>query len=38
LTDADLEFEAGQEPELLNQIGARLNKIKEEVITIIKLS
>ena len=36
LTDADLEFETGKELELLTRICSRLNKVKEEVITIIK--
>jgi len=36
LTDADLKFEAGKENELLERIGKRLNKKREELINIIK--
>jgi hypothetical protein len=36
LTDADLKLEAGKENELLTRVGTRLNKKREEVITIIK--
>lgn len=35
LTEADLKFEAGQERELLDRIGTRLNKGRQEVISMI---
>ncbi|MFY8137616.1 MAG: hypothetical protein ACOVMR_05900 [Flavobacteriales bacterium] len=35
LTDADLKFVAGKENDLLNRIGVRLNKKREEVIEIL---
>lgn len=35
LTDADLKFEPGKEPELLTRIETKLNKKREEVINII---
>lgn len=36
LTDVDLKFEIGKENDLLNRIGKRINKSREEVINIIK--
>jgi hypothetical protein len=36
LTDADLKFEAGKENELLNRIGSRLKKKREDVIALIQ--
>jgi uncharacterized protein YjbJ (UPF0337 family) len=36
LTDADLKFESGKENELLGRIEKRLNKNREEVISLIK--
>lgn len=36
LTDADLKFETGKENELLGRLETKLNKKREEVITIIK--
>jgi uncharacterized protein YjbJ (UPF0337 family) len=36
LTDSDLKFEPGKEPELLTRIEKRLNKKRDEVINIIK--
>jgi hypothetical protein len=36
LTDADLKFELGKENELLTRVGTRLNKKREEVISILK--
>ncbi|MFO7657014.1 MAG: general stress protein CsbD [Bacteroidales bacterium] len=36
LTDADLKFETGKEDELLGRVERRLNKKREEVITMIK--
>ena len=36
LTDADLKFEVGQEEELLKRVEAKLNKKREEVVSIIK--
>lgn len=36
LTDADLKFEAGKENDLISRIETRLNKKREEVITLIK--
>ena len=36
LTDEDLKFEVGKENDLLNRVGTRLNKNKEEVISILK--
>ena len=36
LTDADLKFETGKENELLARIESRLNKKREEVISIIQ--
>jgi hypothetical protein len=36
LTDADLKFEVGMENELLTRIQGRLNKKREEVISIIQ--
>jgi uncharacterized protein YjbJ (UPF0337 family) len=36
LTDADLTFESGKEDELLGRVETRLNKKREEVISIIK--
>ena len=36
LTDADLEFEAGKEFELLTRIETRLNKKRDAVIKILK--
>lgn len=36
LTDSDLKFEAGKENELLTRMETRLNKKREEVISIIK--
>jgi hypothetical protein len=36
LTDSDLEFETGKELALLDKLCLRLNKIREEVVTIIK--
>lgn len=38
LTDADLKFEPGKENELLSRVEHRLNKKREEVISIIKKS
>ncbi len=38
LTDSDLEFEAGQEEELLGRLQTRLNKKRDEVISIIRKS
>lgn len=35
LTDADVKFETGKENELLNRIGNRLGKKREEVISIL---
>ncbi len=35
LTDADLKFESGKENELLNRIGNKINKKREEVIQLI---
>ena len=36
LTDVDLKFEIGKENDLLNRIGKRINKSREEGINIIK--
>jgi len=36
LTDDDLKYEAGKENELLNRVQTRLNKKREEVITILR--
>ncbi|GAB3011045.1 hypothetical protein GCM10027051_11530 [Niabella terrae] len=36
LVDADLKFEKGKENELLESVGIRLNKKREEVISILK--
>lgn len=36
LTDADVKFEEGEEEDLLERIGTRLNKKREEIINIIK--
>lgn len=36
LTDTDLNFKIGQENDMLNRIGIRLNKDREEIIDIIK--
>ena len=36
ITDVDLKFEIGKENDLLNRIGTRINKSREEVINIIK--
>ncbi len=36
LTDSDLKFVAGKESELLTRMETKLNKKREEVITIIK--
>jgi hypothetical protein len=36
LTDADLKFETGKEEELLERIESRLDKSREEVISILK--
>ena len=36
LTDADLKFESGKEDDLLKRIETRLNKKREDVITILK--
>lgn len=36
LTDADLNFEAGKESELLSRVELRLKKNREDVINIIK--
>ena len=36
LTDADLKCESGKENEMLTRVGSRLNKNREEVITLIK--
>jgi hypothetical protein len=36
LTDADLRYETDRENELLNRIEAKLNKMRSEVIQIIK--
>lgn len=36
LTDYDLKFEAGKEKEMLERIGNRLRKNREEVLNIIK--
>ncbi|MFZ4929365.1 hypothetical protein [Chryseobacterium sp. Mn2064] len=36
LTDNDLKFEEGQEKEMLERIGNRLRKNREEVLNIIK--
>jgi len=36
LTDSDLKFETGKENELLERVGTKLNKGREEVINIIK--
>lgn len=36
LTDSDLKFETGKENELLNRIGNKINKKREEVISLIK--
>lgn len=35
LTDADLKYESGKEHELLGRVGSRLNKKREEVVSII---
>ncbi len=36
LTDADLKYESGKENELLSRVESRLNKKRDEVISIIK--
>ena len=36
LTDADLKFEPGKENELLTRVESKLNKKRDEVISIIK--
>jgi hypothetical protein len=36
LTDADLKFEKGKENDLINRIGNKINKKREEVISLIK--
>lgn len=36
LTDADLKFEPGKENDMINRVGTRLNKNRDEVINIIK--
>ena len=36
LTDADLKFEAGKENELLGRLETKLNKKRDEVISIIR--
>lgn len=36
LTDADLKFETGKENELIGRLETKLNKKREEVISIIK--
>jgi uncharacterized protein YjbJ (UPF0337 family) len=36
LTDADLKFDSGKEDEMLKRVQSRLNKNREEVITLIQ--
>ena len=37
LTNEDLELQTGNEASIITNIGARLNKTKEEVITLLKM-
>ncbi|MCC5929540.1 MAG: general stress protein CsbD [Cyclobacteriaceae bacterium] len=36
LSDEDLKYESGKENELLKRLGTRLNKSREEVISVLK--